>query len=144
MEAAQSNRFLAGVSFDARSEESRFRERLAELKRLGRGPLEIKERAAKAGRAEEHAAAYPLMCFDAHNNASAIADRHFAEENGRHIVTLFGDPYLPSLRARLYWLIQFVVQSTTDLHAAFQSGSVRARELQARFDAEKGALLQVG
>ena len=140
MDAAQSNRLLAGVPFDPLSQADRFRQRLAELKQLGRVPLEIKERAARAGRSEVHAAAYGLMCLDAHNNASAIADRHFAEENGRHIVTFFGEPHVPSLRGRLYWLIRIVVESTSVLHAAFGSDSVVARDLRNRFEAEKGSL----
>ncbi len=137
---AHTNPHFSGASFDPAVEEDRFTVRLDELRRSGRPPLQIKERASRLGRAEQHAVLYALLCLDGHNNASALADRHFSEEGDLRVVTLFGEPYLPSLYSRIYWLILFVVNSTTALHQAFQSGSATAAELRHRFDANHGEL----
>lgn len=143
MMEARTNPCLSGASFDAPAEAKRLRERLDELRRQGHPPLTIKERATRLGRAEQHAVAYALLCLDGHNNASALADRHFSEVDGRRVVTFFGEPYLPSLRARMYWLILFLVESTTALHIAFRSESASARELQKRFAAEQESLIAI-
>ena len=97
---AETNKFLAGTSFNAKSELDRLRARLAELRALGRRPLTIKQRAILVGRQEQYASSYRLLCLDGHNNTSALADRHFTEIDGERFVNFFGEPCLTeSLRS---------------------------------------------
>jgi len=106
-------------------EELREREaRLAHLEAEGRASMTIFERFRRAKREDEYRSVYPLLCLDAHNNFSALAERHMDERpDGQRTVSFFKLPAVATLRNRLDAVIATVINSALSIHSAFKTGS---------------------
>jgi hypothetical protein len=114
--------------------------RLAQLKGGDKGPLDIWERCRDVGRTAEYEGLYRLLSLDAHNNASALAERHISDgPGGVRVVSIFG-PYEPQRVAmRLDIGLQFLFDSAGMIHGKFGVPAPEVKELAARFDRERAA-----
>ena len=75
---------------------------------------------------------YPLLCLDAHNNFSALAERHMDERpDGQRTVSFFKLPAVTTLRNRLDAVIGTTINSAIAIHSAFKTGSTAFTPLAA-------------
>jgi hypothetical protein len=120
LQQADTNPRLQGLSerVDVSAPLAEFRARHADLKANGIEPLNIEDRSKRAGRHNEYLSLYGLFCMDSHNDLAALADRHFDGVAGAMTVSIFGEPYLPSVRQRLSHGIDFVLGTARMLHRA--------------------------
>src|SRR5205807_1159918 len=90
----------------------------------GRGSLGIFTRFERAKREDEYRSVYRLLCLDAHNNFSALSERHFGElPDGHPTLSFFKPPEVATLRSRLDAVIGMALGSAVSIYAAFRTSS---------------------
>jgi Family of unknown function (DUF5677) len=111
-----------------------FGNRLAELKRLGRGVLSIKDRCAAVNRDDEYRTVYALLTLDVHNNLAALGDRHFEDAGENGTIAIFGEGTGKSTESRLSLAMGYFLQSAAMIHHAFRTGDTSVLHLLQEFD----------
>jgi hypothetical protein len=92
--------------------------------------LSIEERCKLADRTAQYESLYGFFCLDAHNNASALGDRHLSDDEAHGMtIDILGKPDMPSLVSRLSFGAHFLIESGQFVHGAFRT------ESKARMDA---------
>jgi hypothetical protein len=119
---------------DADKEFAEMTARLAEMRGMGIKPLRHDERFAAAGLEHVYESLYWSLSIDAHNNISALQDRHFGEKDGRLQIMVFKDNRPGQLAMYYDALMTIVIDCASRLHAFLKSP-------RARFYARQGLAL---
>jgi hypothetical protein len=106
---------------DAEKEFAEMTKRLADMRGMGIKPLRNDERFATAGLAQVYESLYWSLSIDAHNNISALQDRHFGEKDGRLQVMVFKDNRPGQLAMYYDALLTIVIDCASRLHAFLKS-----------------------
>lgn len=87
-----------------------------------RGQKDLRSRCIDVGRKDEYTSIYTLLCLDAHNNITALIDRHVSEGESQTLqVDAFGDGNPFSLARRVFMAIGWMLESADCAHGAFQT-----------------------
>src|SRR5687768_16742016 len=88
------NPLLAGLEqrHDIRGLKDQLQAELDGLHAQKRGAMDLRARCTKAGRENEYLSIYQSLCMDAHNNVTALIERHLdARESAALAINAFGD-----------------------------------------------------
>jgi hypothetical protein len=107
--------------------------RLAELEYEGKASLKIWQRCKTVGRSDEYDSVYALFCLEAHNNASALAERHLSEKDGRPEISYFGDFDTQVVIRRLDMGLKWLFESVWATHGKFRVRAPEVETMAARF-----------
>jgi hypothetical protein len=111
-----------------------FGNRLAALKKQGRGLLSIEDRCAAVNRSDEYRTIYALLTLDVHNNLAALGDRHFVNQGEKGTITIFGYDPLRSVPLQLALATGFLMQSADIVHQASRTNVTVVRQFLEDFD----------
>lgn len=119
------NPLMAGLDqkHDIPTITAEFQAELDGLRARKRGQKDLRSRCIDVGRENEYTSIYTLLCLDAHNNITALIDRHVSEGESRTLqVDAFGDGSPFSLARRVFMAIGWMLESADCAHGAFQTG----------------------
>jgi len=88
-------------TLDVPKELQELRAQLEALRKEGHGELKVFERFRRAGMEFDYRSAYVLLCLDTHSNASALVERHVEKHGDRLELSIFKEPRVNSIRARI-------------------------------------------
>jgi hypothetical protein len=108
-------------TIDANKEFTEMTARLSEMRDMGIRPLRNDERFAAAGLQHIYESLYFSLSLDAHNNITALQDRHFGEKNGRLQIMVFKDNRRGQLAMYYDTLLTVVIDCASRLHAFLKS-----------------------
>jgi hypothetical protein len=93
------------------------------LRARKRGQKDLRARCVDVGREDEYLSVYTLLCLDAHNNVTALIDRHVSEGESQTLqVDAFGDSNPLNVARRVFMAIGWMLESADCAHGAFQTG----------------------
>jgi hypothetical protein len=118
------NPLMAGLDqkHDIPTITAEFQAELGSLRARNRGQKDLRSRCIDVGRESEYTSIYTLLCLDAHNNITALIDRHVSEGDSQTLrVDAFGDGYPFSLARRVFMAIGWMLESADCAHGAFQT-----------------------
>jgi hypothetical protein len=118
-------------TIDAEKEFGEMTARLAEMRGMGIKPLRNDERFGAAGLAHIYESLYFSLSLDAHNNISALQDRHFGEKDGRLQIMVFKDNRPGQLAMYYDALLTIVIDCAFRLHTFLKSPRARYYSPQA-------------
>lgn len=96
-----------------------------------RGAMDFRARCTKANRENEYLTIYQSLCLDAHNNVTALIERHLdARESAPLAINAFGDGDPLVLARRLSFGMGWMLQSAQFAHGAFRTGCALIGDLQ--------------
>jgi hypothetical protein len=122
---------ILAEKIDADREFAEMTARLAEMRSLGIRPKGAKDRFAAAGLENIHQSLYWSLSIDAHNNISALQDRHFGEKDGRLQIMVFKDNRPGQLAMYYDALLTIVIDCAFRLHTFLKSPRARYYSQQA-------------
>lgn len=131
------NPLMAGLDqkHDIPTITAEFQAELDGLRARKRGQKDLRSRCIDVGRENEYTSIYALLCLDAHNNITALIDRHVSEGESQTLqVDAFGDGNPFSLARRVFMAIGWMLESADCAHGAFQT-SYSAAELMREHEA---------
>lgn len=117
------NPYLKGIaeSVDIVDTKSALEAEIAALKCEGHEKLDVSERFAKAGLEGEYQSMYWLLCLHAHNNISALEDRHLEKQDDDYNVVMFKEDE-PADRIRYFDALGAVlIDSSSKVHQLLES-----------------------
>jgi hypothetical protein len=113
---------------------------LADMENRNLGPLPVFARCKTAGRQHEYKTVYAMLCLDAHNNVTALMERHVIPVEGGSVeLAPFGDGEPVVLARRLSFAMHWMLQSAEFVHGAFKTGYSVA-DFQQQHDVMRKAL----
>ncbi len=131
------NPYLKGIaqSVDIVDTKSALEAEIAALKCEGHEKLDVSERFAKAGLEGEYQTMYWLLCLHAHNNISALEDRHIEKQGDDYNVVMFKEVE-PADRIRYFDALGAVlIDSSSKVHQLLESeGASRYEQHVERFN----------
>jgi hypothetical protein len=108
-------------TIDAAKEFDEMTARLAEMRGMGIKPLRNNERFAAAGLENVFESLYFSLSLDAHNNITALQDRHFGEKDGRLQIMVFKDNRPGQLAMYYDTLLTIIIDCAARLHMFLKS-----------------------
>jgi len=131
------NPYLAGIadSVDLEADEKRLKSEVAELKKNGHAPLGVWERMAKAEMKGEYQSIYWLLCQHAHNNVSALEERHIEKKGEDYRVVMFKEYESHDLLRYFDSLAAILVEVSLNIHSLLETEAIgRYKEHQSKLD----------
>jgi hypothetical protein len=125
IKGSATNPLLAGLEkrHDIATITAQYQAELDALIARGRGPQDLRQRCIAVGREHEYTSLYWILCLDAHNNTTALIDRHVSEgESQRLQVDAFGDGNPLGLANRIFTSVGWMLCSAEYAHGAFKTG----------------------
>jgi hypothetical protein len=112
-----------------------YKKKLDELAEDGYSPLPIWRRFKRADRMDQYNTLYALYCLDAHNNITALAERHI--NNAGDAVSLFREMDHLATCNRMATGLEYLIRSSIIIHSAFRTGEQSVVGLQDRFSRDR-------
>lgn len=109
-------------TMDLRAEIAALDKELHGLGTQGYRPLRPWEEFEKAGLQSEYQSLYWQLCMHAHNNASALEDRHLEKKDGSYEVALFKDEDPADVIRYVDSTCGLVLDASTRLHSLLETG----------------------
>jgi hypothetical protein len=125
MKGSATNPLLAGLErrHDIAAAVAQLQAELDGLLARKRGPQDLRQRCIAVGREHEYTSLYALLCLDAHNNVTALIDRHVSEGASQRLqVDAFGDTNPLGLANRVFIAVGWMLRSAEYAHGAFTTG----------------------
>jgi hypothetical protein len=122
---APANPLLAGLDkkHNLAAITAEFKEELGKLSARKGSQKNLRERCIDVGRENEYASIYTLLCLDAHNNTTALFDRHLSQNDAQELrVDAFGDGNPLGLARRVFTACGWMIESAQLVHGAFGTG----------------------
>lgn len=118
------NPYLAGIAgaFNLQAEVAALEKELDGLKTQGHVPLKIGEEFERADMIAEYQSIYWQLCMHAHNNISALEDRHIEKTENSYGVALFKSEKPGDLIRYLDSLCAMLLEASFSIHGLFDTG----------------------
>lgn len=139
VDASPTNPLLAGL--ERKHDLAAFAAELRAERATKRGQKNLFDRCVDVGREHQYRSVYQIFCLDAHNNITALMDRHASEGEAETLrIDLFGDGNPYGVARRVFNGVGWMLESASLAHDAFRTGFV-VNELRHEHDSLRAGAL---